>query len=612
MKRYLLRLCGIFLCFPIIFLLGRGLFMLINHTIYSEYSSREICAVILHGVPMDLSIAGYLSIIPALLLMVARMTRRKWPDMALKIYFAVLSVVVSCVICLDSALYSYWLCKIDLTPFFYFLSSPASSLASAEWWYYPAGILGVGALSAISYALLRFASLRMQEPSAVCHNKRSYLEIAGMTLATALLIIPIRGGLSVATMNPSMAYFSTHAPLNHAAVNPAFSLLYSSLHQHDFAAQYQYLDPVEAESLFSQLNSHSPASDSLSTPLLSSKRPDIYFIILESFSSHLFPSLGGENVACRLDSIAKSGLLFSNIYASSFRTDRGIPAILSGFPAIPSTSILRFTGKTERLPSLATSLKRNAGYSCSYVYGGDANFTNMRAYLVSSGFDRIISDSDFPVSKRLSKWGAHDDALFEMALSTLEKRKGSSSPSLYVIQTSSSHEPFEVDYDDHGRFRDIRAKAFAFADSCAASFVNSLHKSPRWDNSLIVLLPDHYGAYPDLDNPIDRHKIPVIMTGGALRRKGVISTVASQTDLAASLLAALGLDHSDFRFSNDILDPGAPHYAFFSHPSYMGLVAGDRSVVIDLQSDDIISGDSLLSLSAKAYIQTLYNDIARK
>lgn len=144
------------------------------------------------------------------------------------------------------------------------------------------------------------------------------------------------------------------------------------------------------------------ANDSI--PLLSSDRPDIYIILLESFSSHLFPSLGGEPVALKLDSVARTGLLFKNFYANSFRTDRGIPAVLSAYPGQPTTSIMKFVDKTENLPSLSKELKDSKGYRNEYYYGGDANFTNMKAYLVSAGFDRIISDKDFPISQKMSKW----------------------------------------------------------------------------------------------------------------------------------------------------------------------------------------------------------------
>ena len=63
---------------------------------------------------------------------------------------------------------------------------------------------------------------------------------------------------------------------------------------------------------------------------------------------------------------------------------------------------------------------KNAGYRTKYYYGGDADFTNMRSYLMSSGFEDIVADRDFPVSERLSKWGVHDHLVFRRLLDDLK------------------------------------------------------------------------------------------------------------------------------------------------------------------------------------------------
>ena len=136
----------------------------------------------------------------------------------------------------------------------------------------------------------------------------------------------------------------------------------------------------------------------------------------------------------------------------------------------------------------------------------------MKAYLVNAGFDRIISDVDFPVSKRLSKMGAHDDEVFSMAIGELAPYEADK-PKLKVIQTSSSHEPLRFHTTTRGVFPILGARAFAYADSCAADFINALHDGKEWNNSLVVIVPDHYGAYPDTDDPLARHKVPLIITG---------------------------------------------------------------------------------------------------
>ena len=57
-------------------------------------------------------------------------------------------------------------------------------------------------------------------------------------------------------------------------------------------------------------------------------------------------------------------------------------------------------------------MRKEEGYDIQFLYGGDADFTNMRSYFISSGFQSIVSDKDFPVSDLLSKWGANDGTTF--------------------------------------------------------------------------------------------------------------------------------------------------------------------------------------------------------
>lgn len=615
----LFRLLYFYVTVIIIFALGKSIFILTNLTAFNDTTFGEVLRVFPNGWSMDLSMAGYLSVMPGLFLSLLNLFNKKYLLILIKIWTAITSVVLTTVILLDSILYSYWQFKLDATPVFYFFSSPRSAMASAGVWQITGAILCWILLSFLIYKVLEWVLFKVPTPGGR-KQTRDWRGFCLTLFCTLLLFIPIRGGVTVSTMNLSRAYFSNKTILNHAAVNPMFSLMYSLTHQDNFASQFRYLDDDEATRLFGQMTRHENGCDS--TVLLKDKRPDIYFIILESFSSHLFPSLGGESVALKLDSVARDGLLFTGVYASSFRTDRGLPAILSAYPGQPNTSIMKFVDKTENLPSLAGTLKTDAGYRCEYYYGGDANFTNMLAYLVSSGYDKIISDRDFPVSKRLSKWGAHDDELFRRTLDEISKDTVPG-PVFRVIQTSSSHEPFEVPYEDRGRFEDKRARAFAYTDSCASAFINDLRHSGKWDNSLVVLVPDHYGAYPDLTDPISRHRIPIIMTGGALNTKGKINTVASQSDIIATLLDEMDLDRSQFEFSHNILNPCEPHYAFFADPSYIGLIV-DRAtsmtdnempggyVVYNIDSNTVQEGDAGLVPYAQSYLQKIYDDLSKR
>ena len=613
MSKSLLRILAFFGIYLLIFILLKPVFMAVYSSVMGDISAADRFNVIWHGLPMDCSMAGYFTIIPALLTIAGIWTDSRALRVANQVYIAFSAALISIVTVSDLALYGYWNFRLDTTPFFYFFSSPASALASVSTWTAILGFVVCILLAVALYFMIGLTAGRVR-PSAAIRSIRS--TIATVVL-TAFLFIPIRGSFTVSTMNLSRSYFSANQRLNHAAINPLFSLMYSATHQSDFSSQFRYFDDDRARDIFAGLSSPSGILTDTVAPLFTIDKPDIYIIILESFSAHLMSSLGGEPIATGLDSIASNGLLFSNFYASGARTDRAIPAILSAFPAQPTTSLMKFAKKIEHAPSLPRVLRDSLGYDMAYYYGGDANFTNMLAYLVSSGFDRIVSDKDFPVSKRTSKWGAHDHIVFERVWDDImADTTGNDRPVLRVVQASSSHEPFDVPYSDP-RFSDSpRKNAFAYADRSLTAFIDSLSASPLWERSVVIITPDHYGVYPEhLDDPLARHHVPLVITGGAVNREpAVIGTTGDQTAIASTLLSALGTDDSAFAFSHDLFDPSASDYAFFSEPGMAAFVTPTDTVAINLDTDTpvIYSGPASDAAAdkCKAILQIIYDTLS--
>ncbi len=586
---------------------------------YSECKLGDFVDVILHGLPLDAAIAGYLTAIPALLLIASVWWQGKALKYIFKGYYIFCAVLLALIFEGDLALYEYWGFRLDTTPLFYLKSSPKDAFASATF-----GMLVAGAVSLAVYiwAFLWLANRFLVQKGKVRPVFNRGWKTAALVLLAALLFIPIRGGFTVATLNTGKVYFSQNMRLNHAAINPCFSLLESLSKNASFADQYRFHEPEKANGLFAAMQDVSLRggvymADSLSgrENLLKPGKPNVVVVILESFLSKAMGTLGGvEGVAVNLDSLGAQGVLFTNFYANSFRTDRGIVSILSGYPAQPTNSIMKYPRKSQSLPSISGTLLQN-GYDVQYVYGGDANFTNMRSYLTAMGFENIISDADFPISQKLSKWGAHDDVMFDKIASQLEAGQ-EKEPFLKVIQTSSSHEPFEV--PGFNKLEDIRLNSVAYTDSCLQAFVNRYKETPYWDNTLFVFVPDHAMQYPvDIDVfSVERYKIPMIFYGPALAQTGVkVDVVGSQIDLAATLLAQLGLPHSDFAFSKDMLNPANPHFAFFTVPDAFGVVADSGSVVFDNVSEKIYTNslpDSALLEHGKAFLQKIYDDLDKR
>lgn len=593
MLRYILKFLAIYLTFVLAGAIQKPVFLIFHGG--EGLSAADWFEVIYHGLSMDCTVAGYLTAVPGLLMVAGIwLPHRAWLQQIMRGYNAVAAVLMSLAAVANIGLYGHWGFPLDVTPVFYFTSSPSAAAASATMGEIIGAIVGF-----LIYTDLIFMSLYLIDKHITVDvwRQRPVATVVGLLLV-GLLFIPIRGGFTVSTMSPGRAYYSQNNRLNHAAVNPFFSLLYSATHQADFGSQFRYLDPEVADETFKAMT----ANPTILTDTLFESRPDIYLIIAESFSSHLLPSQGGEAIAVRLDSLARNGVLFDNFYASSFRTDRALPAILGAIPGQPNTSLMKYISKTEGLPSLPRSLK-DAGYALSYYYGGDINFTNMKSYLVNCGFEDIVCDRDFPVKERTGKWGAHDHLLFDKVLADTKSSKDPA-PQLRVIQTSSSHEPFEVPYTS--RHQAPAANAFAYTDSCIGAFADSVSRLPR--KSLIVIVPDHYGCYPaDIEGETARHHVPLIFAGNALQHKGIrIHRHGSQTDLAATILGQLGIDASAFKFSRDMLADLPAPFAFYSSPNAIALSDSTATATVDISTGSV-DGDCTAAVKAKAYIQTLYN-----
>jgi Phosphoglycerol transferase and related proteins, alkaline phosphatase superfamily len=585
--------------------------MVYYHDLYNDVSFGDYFRVMWHGLPLDLSLAGYLTAIPGLLLIASAWTDSSILRRIRQVYFGLISFVMACIFIIDLGLYGFWGFRLDATPIFYFFSSPKDAVASVSFWFVLLGIAAVLIYAFILYCIFYSVLIREKKPLKIPYRRQN-VSLA-LLLLTGMLFIPIRGGFTVSTMNLSKVYFSSDQRMNHAAINPAFSFMYSATHQNNFEKQYRFMASEVADRLFAEMTDK-PATPSDSIPqLLNTRRPNIIFIILESFSTHLMETFGGQpDVAVNMDKFAKEGILFSNFYANSFRTDRGLASIISGYPGQPSTSIMKYPEKTDKLPSIPRSLK-NAGYNLAYYYGGDADFTNMRSYLVSSGIEKIICDKDFPLSERTGKWGAQDHVLFQRLLKDFKEEK-QQEPFLKLVQTSSSHEPFEVPFQ---KLDDKVLNAFAYADSCVGDFINQYRELPLWKNTLFVLVPDHQGAYPHrIDNPLDGQTIPLILIGGAIKEPQVIDTYASQIDIAATLLAQLGVPHDDFTFSKNILNPASPHFGYFTRPDFFGMVTPENQLVFNLDANAVQLDEGTEKGAnlekGKAFLQKLYDDLAKR
>lgn len=616
---------ALYFVFVLLFIVQKPLFLLYHLDIYSVYSIGEWFKVMWYGLPHDLTCAGYVMAIPFLLSIVNVWLRGTWHDTFMRWYLRIIIIPILIIFLCDLELYTHWGFRLDSTVLGYLLDNPIDALLYAPVW---ALIVLPVVFALIWWALQRLLLLFYPRPNRPSNQHPPLLrDVLIQTLVSILLcgvlFILIRGGVTTSTMNVGRVYFSEEMPLNHAATNPMFSF-FSSLGKKDLSKQYRFMSDDEAEEAMLELlrsAAENKADSTYNYALLNTDRPNILLIIMESICGSTVTALNPDadtSITPNISRLYNESIGFTNFYANSFRTDRGIVSIMASYPGQPNFSVMKDQNKCNNLQHMSRRLNEN-GYTLQYIHGGDIDFTNKKGFLRSGNIMNIVRDTDFPLSDRMSKWGVPDGIMYNYTydLLTSDEVLNAEQPYFKVLQTLSSHEPFDVPYH---HLDDPYSNSAAYTDSCLGSFIDRIKATPAWDNLLIMVLPDHcFGKYPAnvQNHELIRYRIPMIWTGGAIKEPRIIETLGSQVDLSATLFSQMGIDHDDFNFSKDIMDPTIPHFAFYSFSDGFGFVTDSCVYIQDNKRSGFPLSDSNdpngnAERWGKAYLQRLYDDLSQR
>ena len=170
------------------------------------------------------------------------------------------------------------------------------------------------------------------------------------------------------------------------------------------------------------------------------ERPNIVFVLLESWPGDVIESLGGEpGITPEFGKLVEDGLLFTKFYASGNRSQQANASIFSGLPAIPITTLSDYPEKYAAVPSLVKKLN-SQGYFTSFYFGGELTYGNLKSFLVYNEFDLIVEGDDLSSDYPRGKLGVHDEAVFNQFSKEL---KLMNQPFFSTVFTLSSHSPYD-------------------------------------------------------------------------------------------------------------------------------------------------------------------------
>lgn len=611
MKKILIVFFKYFLFWLFYFLLSKIIFLIYNFNLSGSLTFAEITGIFFHGIKMDISLVSYLMVFPGIVLSFSFLCTPKVLGNIFKIYTYLLLFIITFINILDLGLYPHWGTRVGISAFDY-VGDPQGFFSSIM-------LKDIfAAIAVILFYVILFLWLfnRFLKKSIIvaAHQKWYYSPV--MLLITAFLIIPIRGGLGTSPINLSTVSFSSKLYVNQSAYNFMWNFFKTVERKKAMVNPCNYSDKEQACKKFDLVESLRENSDSLIIDIDTANLPNVVLIILESFSNKVISSFGGKYGVCpNLDSICADAIIFPSFYASGNRSDRGMAAILGAYPSLLSQSIINYPEKSHKLTMISDYFNRN-GYWSSFYYGGDIDFYNLKSFVLQGEYNDIVGQRDFPKEvKNMSSWGAPDGYLFERVLKEINKPQ----PFFTVVYTLSSHAPYDVPAQMiKGNSKEEKyLNSVAYADSCLGDFIREFKKTKYWDNSLVIITSDHGALEPGPTEIIEpaTYRIPLIWTGGIVKKPGTINKIGGQPDLIPTLVKQFGWKLDPWLFGHDLLS--TPSYAFYMCDSGWGYVSEEGEYFYDqgtskFKSFMTIGNEKPDFDFAKAYLQVLHDDFLSK
>lgn len=611
-----LRLVGLFyVVMLLIFDFQRVLFVLHNWRELSDSSSLDFLETFLYSIPLDLATASYIIALPAIVIFAFGL-RSKVVRVFVKGWFFVFFILFALIHGSEIIVYEEWHHKLSSRVFTH-LSNPDEVFRTAS--FTMTLLYFVYFLFEVTFSY-RVWNWIVKEELDESQHKPSVIgyRLLVLPLVAGGIFVTMRGGVTPIPININAAFFSNSHVVNDISINPLFYFVDSFiLYKNGEIDNYlPKMELSEAEKLRQEMFSYEREHD---ISILDNERPNLVFVILESWSANAIGILNEENKGATpfFDKIASEGLLFTNLYGGSNTSEVGNLGIFGGLPALPEVSIIKQPQKYRGLPTINKDLAK-LGYSSGYMFSGDLRYGNIGGYLLDNDFQDVIDEDDFPEGLERGKLNYFDEDAYDLFLERINKAK---SPFLQCVFTGSTHSPYDHPQSPRANWKGERAdlmNSIIYADDCLADFIEEAKKQPWFDNTLFVFIADHGYGVPGANGAQTNkfYRIPLLFWGEPLKDeyRGVRNNkLGNQSDLAATLLHQMKIDHSQYQWSKDLLNPNVPEFAFHTVIRGYGWMSPVGGLTRQLTTGDVI--DNSLSDSdfenekkrASAFLISYYN-----
>lgn len=543
-----------------------------------------------------MSTAAYMLIFPFLLgiptFFISHVKALKWYNIFILIIVCFIFLISTFIHSGELMVYQEWKTKLSSRVFTHFehpdeMARTASNAYTI--WFIVFSILQAAFFWFIYFKWMKQNKLKYHANSI---GKKLLHSISVLVVGSGLIIIMLRGGVGQIPISIKDAYFSNKHIHNDLCTNSTWHFMHSWYLFIKFNVD-QYFDVIPQEDVEKEMAELMKVDPTMHIDVLEKKDCNLIFIVLEGWSAQMIEPMGGlKNITPNFNKFSKDGILFQNIYASSWTSEVGHSSIFSCFPAIPEIKFTQLPEKIRNFPSITSIL---SSYHSHHHFGGSFSYGNIGGYLLDAGFDEITDENQMSELNPKGKLGVHDEATFPFFL---EQVKNASEPFLYGLFTQSTHAPFDYpgNEDQHLKEHDAYEGAMRYADKQLGKFLTAIKKSDLYENTLVVIVADHGRINNTNDNPYSEKMfhIPVLFWGGPLidSLHGMkVENLGAQIDVVKTLLMQMGKNTDGFKWSKDLLNPTSPQFALHTCINGYGWVDKKGHFSYNM-ADDIIFENS--------------------
>ena len=314
------------------------------------------------------------------------------------------------------------------------------------------------------------------------------------------------------------------------------------------------------------------------------KRLNIMLVMVESLSASYLGVFGDmKGRTPNLDRISAESLFFTKMYATGTRTTRGLEAVTLSIPPTPGRSIVKRTGHESNMWSLGNILKEKS-YDVRFLYGGRGYFDNMNTFFSGNGY-QVIDQSSVPDEEMVftNAWGMSDEDLYTQAINAADQASAGKQPFFFHLMTTSNHRPFTY---PEGRIEvpsgNGRSGAVRYTDWAIGDFLKRARQKPWFDDTLFVIVADHCAhSAGKTDLPVNKYHIPLMIHAPTQVTPQKVEKLASQIDLAPTLLSMMNMDYTSTFFGQNIFTtPANEERALIGNYQKLGLYQPGRLSIL--------------------------------